>query len=58
MDSFVLFNDEGCPATDDKPLALKQETHIIEQSIVQNLQTMQSNDETVLGDKPYEKQET
>jgi len=57
MDSFILFNYEGCPVVDDKPLALEQETHIIEQSIAQNLETMHLNDETVLGVKPYEKQE-
>ena len=55
MDSFILFNDEGCPVVDDKPLVLEQETHIIEQSIVQNLETMQSINETILGHKPYEK---
>ena len=51
MDSFILFNDEERPTTDDKPLALEQKTNMIQQSVVQN-------DATVLGHKPYEEQET
>src|ERR1700722_16220206 len=31
MDSFILFNDNTSPLTDDKPLSLEQETYINEE---------------------------
>ena len=33
MDSFILFNDETSPPTDDKPLALELDTHIDEELV-------------------------
>jgi len=56
MDSFILFNDDECPPTDDKPLVLKQETCINEESIAQNLETTEMIDVTITQDKPYETQ--
>ena len=58
MDSFILFNDDGCPPTDDKPFILEWETYTNEKSIVQNLETIGVMDETTLQDKSYETQES
>jgi len=54
MDSFILFNDDGCPPTDDKPLALEQEISINEESIAHNLETMETIDATSIQNKPIE----
>jgi len=36
MDSYILFNADMCPSTNDKPLALHQELCINEESVDQN----------------------
>ena len=41
MDSFILFNADMCSPTDDKPLALEQKICINEESIAQNLGTVE-----------------
>jgi len=56
MDSFILFNDDECLPTDDKPLALNQETCISEESIAQNLETTEMIDVTSIQDEPYKTQ--
>jgi len=43
MDSFILFNVDMYPSTNDKPLALEQEICINEESVAQNL----GNDEMI-----------
>ena len=40
MDSFILFNADMCPLTDDKPLPLEKKIYIYEESVSQNLGTV------------------
>ena len=56
MDSFILFNDDGCPPTKDKPLDLEQETCINEESISQKLETTEMINGIDIQDKRYETQ--
>jgi len=58
MDPFILFNDDKCPPTNDKPLVLERQTNTNEQSIVQNLETTEVIDDTISQDKLYETQES
>ena len=46
MDSFILFNVDMCPPTDDKPLALEKKICINEESVAQNLGTAEITDVT------------
>ena len=38
MDSFILFNDDNCPLTDDNPSALEQQAHINQESVAHTQQ--------------------
>jgi len=54
MDSFILFNANDCPLTDDKPLALEEEICINEESVAQNQETVETADATSPQDKLHE----
>lgn len=43
-----------CPPTDNKPLALEQEICINEESVAQNLETVEIIDATSIQDKLHE----
>lgn len=51
MDSFILFNVDICSPTDDKPLALEQKICINEESVAQNLETVEIIDVTGIQGK-------
>jgi len=48
MDSFILFNDDRCPLTDDKPLALEQQAHINQESVAHTQQIVTRTNTTSL----------
>jgi len=54
MDSFILFNADICPPTDDKPLALEQKICINEKSVAQNIGTVELINVTSTQDKLHE----
>jgi len=54
MDSFILFNDDSRPPTDDKPLALEQEICTNKESVAQNLETVKTIDATSTQEEPPE----
>lgn len=54
MDSFILFNDDCCPLTDDKPLALEQEISTNEELVSQNIETVKITNATSTQDKLHE----
>lgn len=54
MDSFILFNADNSPPTDDKPLSLQLEICINEESVAQDLETAEMNDITRTQDKLHE----
>jgi len=57
MDSFILFNDDTGPIDDDKYFTLEQNVHTNEQINAKGTEIMQSVDETILKNKPDEKQD-
>lgn len=52
MDSFILFNDDSCPLTDDKPLALEQQAHINRESVAHTQQIVTTTNTTSLQEEP------
>jgi len=54
MDSFILFNADMCPPTDDKPLALEQEFYLSEESVAKNLGTVEITDIIITQGKLHE----
>jgi len=54
MDSFILFNDDRSPPTDDKPLALEQETCISDESVAHTQETVKTINGTKTQEEPPE----
>lgn len=54
MNSFILFNADMVPPTDDKPLDLEQESYINEESVVQSIGTVEITDATIIQGKLHE----
>jgi len=52
MDSFILFNDDSCPLTDVKPLALEQQAHINEESVAHTHETVTITNATNTQEEP------
>jgi len=51
MDSFILFNDDGCYPTNEKPLALELDTNINEESVTHTHETVKTVDATSIQEK-------
>jgi len=51
MDSFILFNDDSCYPTNEKPLALDLDMNINEESLTHNHETVKTVDATSIEDK-------
>ena len=57
MDSFILFNDDTSPESDNKSVTLEQNMHESKQPSPQEIQIEKPIDESLLKDKPDDKQE-
>ena len=58
MDSFILFNDETRPPNDDRPLDLKLDTHINEESVAQTHETVKATNATSILEEPRQTETT
>jgi len=54
MDSFILFNDNMSPPTNNKPLALEKNICTNEELVAQSLETVKTIDATSIQNKPHE----
>jgi len=52
MDSFILFNDDTNPPTEDEPLALEQPTHINEELVAHTDETVTTVNATSIQEEP------
>jgi len=51
MDSFILFNDDSCHPTNEKPLALELDTDINEESVTHTHETVKTTNATSIQEK-------